>query len=476
MARRSDLAGLFCPSKIAVIGVSSRPGKLGHEVMRSLLAFKGEIFAVNPRHEEVLGIKCYSSVMEIKERPELAVIVLPAERVPDALEECGRAGVKFVVIVSSGFKETGHKGEKLENSLVAIAKKYQMRLVGPNCIGVANTEKAMYTFFQPEEFMQRPRPGSVAVMTQSGTIGCVLLEWLATTNIGLSKFISYGNKADIDERDVLEYLLNDEKTDIVVSYVENINGNKLMPTIRKFCRCKYLVMIKGGKTEGGKKAVKSHTGALAGNYAVFEGCIKQQGGIVVASLEEMKAVVSLLHAYKGLLPKFSGDVFIITNGAGLSVLMADHVCAARNLKMGSLPRHAFASLKKKLPKHVILANPLDLTGSALAEEFTAAAEALILHRAAEKKPRPALVLNLVLQDAPLGRGWEPLVRSMSKLKEEAVIVCCADGGKFTTKVLAEFRKSGIPAMRDPGTIITALDKIAEQQRWKQHEAKNNQRV
>ena len=241
------LDAFFKPRSVAVIGASAKPGKIGHEILRNLALYeyKGQVYPVNPRADEILGLKCYPSVLDIPDEVDLAVIAVSSELTPKVVEECGRKGVKAIVIVSGGFKELGGRYKDLEEEVVRIAKRYGMRIIGPNCIGIFDGETRIDTFFQSRERMLRPPKGPISFMTQSGTFGCAMLEWAAESGLGISKFVSYGNRCDVDEADLIRYFAEDPDTKVIAIYLEGLsNGRKFMEAAREVAPRKPIVVLK----------------------------------------------------------------------------------------------------------------------------------------------------------------------------------------------------------------------------------------
>jgi len=229
------LDAFFRPRSVAVIGASAKPGKIGHEILRNLALYeyKGRVYPINPRAEEILGLKCYKSILDVPDEVDLAVIAIASEATPKVIEECGRKGVKAVVIVSGGFKELGGRYKDVEAEVVRIARRYGMRIIGPNCIGVFDGETRLDTFFQARERMLRPPKGPIAFMTQSGTFGCTMLEWAAEAGLGISKFVSYGNRCDVDEADLIRYFAQDPDTRVIAIYLEGLAASmNLRPAAR----------------------------------------------------------------------------------------------------------------------------------------------------------------------------------------------------------------------------------------------------
>ncbi len=438
----------FNPDGIMVIGASSKPGKIGHTVLESLVnSYHGRICPINPKGGEIMGLKVYEDIGSAP-HCDLAVIALPAEKVPDAVEEFGKHGGKAVIVISGGFKELGGRGAELEEEMVRRARKYGLRIIGPNCIGVLDTHSGVDTFFQPRYAMKRPRKGNISIITQSGAVGLIALEWLAERGVGVDKFISYGNKADVDEIDALRYLENDENTRVIGIYLEGLrSGREFMDTLRSVTRKKPVVIIKAGATAHGMRAARSHTGSLASDISVFAGAMKQSGAILTTELEEFVEALSLLSMRN--LPK-GGRVAIVTNGAGPCVLLSDKIGESDMVFMARLSMETVENLRKALPPIVSLENPVDLTGSAGPEWFDIAISEL------EKDENvDVIVAALTLQDEPLAANWQKLPSILSERKKPVIVM--ASGGEFTKKVSYEIQRKGIPVIEFPGRVIKALE-------------------
>lgn len=267
---------LFNPSSVAVVGASRDSSKIGHVILRNFIegGFRGGIYPINPNCDEILNVKCYRSIKEVEGSIDLAVISIPAKFVIDALKECGEKGVKGAIVISGGFSEVGNIG--LEDELKEVCLRYDMACLGPNCMGVINPLTRVDSVFIPTYKMGRPKLGGVSFISQSGAIGGCVLDLMARQGFGMAKFVSYGNGAVIDETDLLAYLANDDKTRIIVLYIEGIRrGRKFFETLKEVTKKRPVVVLKGGKTAGGAVATKSHTGSLAGNAEVYEAVFKQ---------------------------------------------------------------------------------------------------------------------------------------------------------------------------------------------------------
>jgi acetate---CoA ligase (ADP-forming) len=347
----SSLEPLFTPRAVALVG-SVGEGKLGYELLQQLLAGGyRDVIAVNPKGQGALGVTGCASVVEAGLPLDLAVIASPAGTVAPVLEECGQAGVRAAVVISSGFGEMGNKAG--EEEIKAVAAQHGIRIVGPNCAGVINTAHSLCPTLET-----LPPAGHVAIISQSGALAGVLLGWAKRDGLGISKFVSYGNRADVNEVDLLEYLADDPETHVVCVYIETVsNGRAFMAAAARCAAAKPVIVIKAGRGESGQRATLSHTGSLAGSDAVYDAALIQCGAIRVTSAEEM---FDLCRALTGL-PRLAGRrVAIITNSGGPSILAADKAEAA-GLVVAEPGAEIRARLSAFLPAHAALKNPIDLT-------------------------------------------------------------------------------------------------------------------
>lgn len=448
----------FNANSVAIIGASSKKGKIGHEVLRSLLSSKLKIFAVNPKEDKILGVKTNKSISDL-EKVDLAVLILSAKEVPNAIEELGKKGINRVVIISGGFKELGGENEEYERKTVENAKKYGVRIIGPNCIGILNGKTKLDTFFQARENMLRPKEGNISFSTQSGTFGCSFLEWAALEEIGISKFVSYGNKCDIDEVDMLNYLREDEETEVIAFYIEGLSkGKEFLKLAKEVSKKKPIVVLKGGKTKEGVIAVKSHTGSLAGDDAVFIGAMRQSGIIVVEDLEELFDVCKIL----SLQPLPRGNrIGISTNGAGPCVIAIDFL-EENNLKLANLEEKSIESLKKQLPPFCVFSNPIDITGSADANLYR-----ISLNILAEDENVDIIMPFFVWQDSPIANTDKEIHENLKKIQKygKTTVVNCS-GGTYTFKQIKKMQKNKIPCIPTGSRIIKALGKVWWYVKWR----------
>jgi len=440
----------FNARSVAIIGASERPGSLGRALMTNLLEkFKGEIYPINVKYNRVFGLKCYKSILEVPGSVDLAVVAIPAASVPRVVDECGRKGVKGVVVISAGFREVGPEGAKLEEELVSVVRKHSMRLIGPNCLGVYDAHTGLDTIFNPSDRQGKPEPGNVAFISQSGALGAALLDWLKEEGIGLSKFISYGNAADVDEADLISYLAEDPRTEIIAAYIEGVrDGRRFVEAVRKAIRAnKPVIVLKAGKSEKGMKAVASHTGSLAGAYEVYKGALKQSGALIVDDLHELLiAIKALRYGARSRGP----NVAIVTNGGGAGVLATDSI-ESLGLRVAELSKETIDELRSKLPPTASPLNPVDILGDAPADRYELAIKSVLSDEKVD------MVMVIALMQSP-ALDADELIKILERVCKESKkpIVFVGPGGAYASKRLVMASRIGIPSFKDPVEAAKAL--------------------
>ncbi len=440
---KSDVDVFFNPKSIAIIGASRDPKKPGYQILYNMLSsgYKGKLYPINPRATEILGLKAYPSVKQVPEDIDLAVIVIPAQYVPKVAIECGDKGVKGIIVISGGFKEVGPEGAKLEEELVKIVKEYNMRLMGPNCVGVYVPKTGVNTTFLTRDRMGFPRHGPIAFISQSGAFGVAVLDWAAMRDIGLSKFASIGNKADIDETDLLEYLVEDEDTRVITLYIEGVsNGRKFINSLRKVTPRKPVIALKAGKTEAGARAASSHTGSLAGSDVLYDVAFKQTGTIRALGMEDLFDMAIAL-AFQP--PAKGRKVAILTVGGGSGVMAAD-ACIDQGLEVPRLSERTIEKLRKILLPIASPYNPIDITGSARDEHMIESVE--VLMRSGEID---VIIWIPYFMVPGISEGVvDEFIKRVREVNEELEtpipIVGAATGGTYTWKLAAKAERMGIP--------------------------------
>ena len=459
LAAVNALKSFFKPAAVAVVGASRKRGSIGGEIFRNLLryGFEGPVYPVNPNSRVIQSVTAYPTIGEVPGPVELAIIVVPAEQVIDAAASCARKGVKSLVVISAGFSETGEDGQRLQKELLRVCRESGMRLIGPNCMGIANTEEGVRldATFAPTE----PTAGRVGFSSQSGALGLAILEYAESLGLGLSTFVSVGNKADISGNDLLQYWEADEGTDVILLYLESFgNPKKFSRIARRVGQKKPIVVAKSGRSTAGARATSSHTGALiAASDITVDALFRQSGVIRTDTLEELFDVAALLTNQP--LPK-GKHVGIITNAGGPGILCAD-ACEARGLQIPLLSEDNQQKLRQKLCPSASTANPVDLIASATADHYRSAIEAV----AAD----PNIDSVIVIFTPPLSTRAEDvasaIIEEATKLKRSKPVVSVFVSPHSAPQELNS-EQLRIPCYRFPETAAIALARAARYHEWR----------
>lgn len=435
----------FNAESVAVVGASENPAKIGYSIVDSLLhqGYRGAIYPINPKQGQVMGLAAYRAMTEVEGPIDLAVVAIPLSGVPEVIGDCADKGIHNMVIVSGGGKELGEEGLKLECEIAEVSEKHGVRIVGPNCIGVFNAKNRLDTFFQTGERMARPKAGKIAVLTQSGTVGTALLEYAA--EVGVSKFVSYGNRLDVDEADLLAYLGEDPETEVVACYIEGLNdGRKFLRAAENVTHRKPLVVYKAGRTPQAAKASISHTGFFGGTYGPWKGAFTQAGVIPVDSLEALFAAIKSLAMQQ---PARGNRVAMISNGAGPMVQAMD-LFEYYGLQLGELAETTLDRMRQDYPPYFVVQNPVDVTGSGTAGDYALGIEALL-----EDGNVDLVMPWFVFQDPALR---PEIVEALSDLckRHDKPIVCGSMGGSYTEQMSACIEARGIPVFHSVSDWVT----------------------
>lgn len=449
-----ELKPFFEPKAVAIIGATNKKGKVGNVIFenfkrnKELGIFKGNIYPVNPKLDEIDGYKVYKSVKELPDDTDLAVISIPAPFVPATMKDIAEKGIKAVIIITGGFGELGEEGKKLEREIYEIAKANGIRVIGPNCVGVYVPDTGVDTVFLPEEKMDRPKSGPIAFVSQSGAFAAAMLDWAALAGIGIGKMVSYGNKIDVDDADLMDYFIYDEQIKVVTFYIEGVkDGRKFIEAAKRITKVKPVIALKSGRTEYGAKAASSHTGSLAGADVIYDAVFKQTGIIRAEDFEHMFDVAKAFAKCK--LPK--GDrIGIITDGGGAGVMASDAV-AKFGLKMAQLSEETLKFLKENFPPHAVAGNPTDVVGDTDAQRYKIAIEGFV------NDPNVDAILVIVLFQVPLLDEMEiiEILADYAK-KSEKPIVAVAMGGKKTEYYAKLLEEKGVPVYSTPERGVRAL--------------------
>lgn len=450
----ASLNYLLYPNSIAVIGASRRPGALGHLILQSIIknGFSGVVYPVNPNADVVMSVKAYHSVLDIPGDIELAIIVVPAKLVVEVTNECGRKGVHAIVVISDGFKERGAEGAARERELRDITLGYGMRLVGPNCMGVINTDPKVRlnaTFSQ----VYPPR-GNIALLSQSGAMGLVILEHANNLNMGISTFVSVGNRADISSNDLLQYWEQDLTTKVIILYLESFgNPLKFSCIARRVSAIKPILVMKSGSTPAGSRAALSHTGALATPEIVSDALFHQAGIIKINTVEELFNTATLLSNQP--VPK-GKRLVIVTNGGGPGIVAAD-ACAHHGLVLAELSPETISELRPAIKRDIGLNNPLDLTAAATAEEFENTLKVL-----ASDKGNDAVLVIFIPPIVVASKDMEEAIRRVAPVfqQQKKTLLACFMGQRGTRGRLGSSGEF-VPCYLFPEDAVSALAKAAE---------------
>jgi acetyl coenzyme A synthetase (ADP forming)-like protein len=432
----------FEPESVAVIGASRSPEKIGHIILENVkISFQGKIYPINPNAGEILGLEAFPSVLDIEEPIDLAVIAIPAEKVKSVVEECIEKKIKACIIVSSGFSEVGEK--ELEEELKKTSKG-KIRIIGPNCVG--NYAKELDTVFLPRIRLKRPLEGSISFITQSGAFGSILLDIIADKGIGVSKFISIGNKIDVEEVELIKYLEKDINTRCIALYLESLsNGQNFIKTARNISKKKPIVVFKAGKTEKGSEAVISHTGVLAGKPEIYSAAFKQAGVIQAKRSEEIFDFSKVLANQ----PVLKNDkIAIVTDGGGFGIVATDSAIE-NGLEVPELSAETQKKLQKILPSYGISKNPVDLTGDATSERFQKVLDVVF-----KDKEIGGVVCIVLMQVPTLTDEIIDILRD-SKVYGKPITVCTA-GSDYVQERARKLELFGIPVYPTPERAVKAM--------------------
>ena len=455
----SEMKRLFEPRSLAVIGASHNPEKIGHKILRNILSsgYEGRVYPVNPKGGEILGLKVYRNLEELRKEVgerelDLAIISVPAKLVRRVVEDCSKVEAGFLVIISSGFSEVGNVEE--EREIVRIARENGMRVLGPNVFGIYSARAKLNATFGPSEI----RPGKIAIVTQSGAIGIAMMGKISHEGLGVSAIVSVGNKADIDESDLLDYLGKQKETEVIFSYMEGVKeGEKLIKKLREVSRRKHVVVIKAGRSRRGAIAAASHTGSLAGSDEVFEAVMRQCGVLRAENIEEALDWCRFL--VRAPLPR-GEETLIVTNGGGLGVMATD-ACEKYGVKLydDQLVLKNFSDL---VPEFGSTKNPVDLTGNATPEHYRKA-----LMKALEIDEISS-VITIFSESALLPpkdiieviEEFEPTF-----LEKRKPIVFSMFGGAFAEEISEELSRKGVQVFNEVYRAVSSLGALYYRYRY-----------
>jgi len=455
----------FNPKSVAVIGASRKKSSAGQGILKSLLKggvfrsktnkpFKGKIYAINPKAEEILGVKCYKSIVDIRGKVDLAIIVVPAKIVPLVMRGCAKKKVKGVIIVSAGFSEIGDQGQKLQDEVVKIAKKAKIRILGPNCLGVMRPSTNLNASFGP----CMPKEGKVAFFSQSGALIDSVIDWSLEQNYGFSTVVSMGNKADVSLSELLLWAAEDKETKAIALYLEGVkDGRDFMRTAKRVSKKKPIIALKAGRSETGMKAVSSHTGSLAGSYEIYKAVFKQSRVHIAENVDELFEMSDALANQ----PRCKNGIVIVTNGGGAGVLCADY-CEALGINLVKLSKKTIEILDKSGKMHPAYSrrNPLDLVGDAMSERYEVAIDTIL-----QQKDVYGLIVIQTLQTMT-----QPILDAKAVLKArkkypDKPIITSYMGGKFTRKSVELLEANSVPDFNVPYKAAKAMKALIQRKKY-----------
>jgi len=461
------LDAFFNPRSVAVIGATRKIGKAGYVIFKNFSTsklrdvFMGELYPVNPNEDSILGFKCYRTLSEVPGEVDLIVIIIPAMAVPGVMEEAAAKKVKACIIISAGFREVGNAD--LEEQVVTIAKKGGTRVLGPNCLGVYYSKTGIDTLFLPETktlttgdevvATPRPMPGNIAMITQSGAFGSAALDYLTGRQMGVSKFVSFGNKCDVNESDILQYLLHDKETKVMLAYLEDVkDGREFLEIAKKVTVKKPVVVIKTGRSAAGARAAASHTGAIAGSDKIYDAAF-EQGGIIRA--RDMEEFFDMGKALAMQPPALGRNIGILTDAGGPGVMTVDE-CESLGLTVNRFTDDIIQKFQDLKDKNLILkisatSNPVDLTGSVTDDQFVASADLMF------QDPEIYGIILLGLHHMPgLREKYIDGIVKVSSKYTKPIVMCDIGETEMALYTRSRFDRLCVPSYSSPEDAARAM--------------------
>lgn len=443
----SDLHNFFYPRAVALIGATDKISKPGRAIIENLSHFNGAVYPVNPKHATLLGHKCYPSIGDVPDTIDLAIVALSAPLVANELAALHAKHIRNLIIISSGFAEAGEEGRLLQNAIAEQTKKLGMRVIGPNALGVYNTDNGLDSFFVSRERVSRPATGRLSIISQSGAITVILMEAMARDGMGIAKAVNYGNRLDVDDADALEYLADDEHTRAAAMYIESVgDGKKFLHAAKRFAAKKPLVIWKAGKYETGSAAVASHTATLAGRYGVYQAAFRQAGAVEAYGFDHLidaaKAVAVMDYACIGK------RLLIVTNGGGMAVAAADQA-SREGFVMPRVPDEVRDRLKQSYPPFFVVNNPVDITGSGGNNDYFIALQEALPHY-------DAAVVIVLMGATTVTEDVTGLIAKACHDARKPVVCCILQGLGYTREAMTALLQLGIPVYPSPERAVRAL--------------------
>ena len=451
-----SLESFFNPKSVAVVGASRQRGKVGYEILANMIeaGYEGQIYPVNPKTDTIEGLKCYPDIKSIGKTPDLVIIIIPAKFVPEIMQQCAKVGVKSVIIITAGFKEVGEEGRELEKQIVQIARRAGIRIIGPNCLGIIAPANKLNASFGGD----LPTEGVIGYISQSGALLAAILDMANANSIGFSKLVSIGNKADVDELDLIKALGEDDDTKVIAGYLESItDGNAFVNQAERISHDKPILLMKSGGTQAGAQAASSHTGSLAGSETAYEAVFERAGIIRCNSIKEQFDYAQAF-AYQPL--PAEPKVAVITNAGGPGIMAADAIERV-GLEFAELDEETKKTLASKLPPAANLNNPVDVLGDALADRYEFALDVVL----GDKNVNIVLVLLTPQAMTESAATAEALVK-LSDGKYNKPILACFMGAEKVRDGLKILRQGRIPQYDAPESAVSTIKAMADYVRWR----------
>ncbi len=450
VVQESNVYTMLNAQSVAVIGASQTRGSIGYTLFDNLIEseYKGQVYAINPKYDVVQGYTCYSSVGEIGAEIDMAVIATPASTIPQILKECGEKGIRSVMILSAGFKEAGKQGNQLYEEIKEICENYDIRAIGPNCIGIINPWKDLNLGF----YSRQALPGNLAFISQSGALSASILDWAVDQSVGFSGFVSIGSMMDVDFSDLIEYFENDDKTDCILLYIESLEeGERFLEVASRVSPKKPIIAVKAGRSVQGAKAAASHTGALAANDMIYDAAFEQAGILRVDTIAELFHVAQ---AFSSQPFPHGPNLAIVTNAGGPAVMATD-MLMKKSGQLAELADNTFNELDKKLPAYASKKNPIDVLGDASADTFAQAVSIC-----SEDANVDGLIAIFTTQGVsnPTDAA-QALVKQYSQNKKP--IIACWMGEADVREAREILEAAGIPNYRYPESAVNVFTKMVE---------------
>jgi len=442
VSEKHYLTPLFEPSSVAIVGASERAGSIGAVLVANMLAaqYRGALYAVNPKYQSVQGVPCYDAIGKLPPRVDLAVVATPPRTVPDVIEQCGRAGVRAAVVITSGFSEAGPAGAKLERAMLENARRHRLRLVGPNCLGLMRPELGLNATFA----RGTPLPGSLGLISQSGAVCTAMLDWARPNKVGFSSVVSLGGSTDVDFGEIIDYLVEDLRTEHILLYIEGVrSARRFVSALRAAARVKPVILMKVGRHPAGSRAAVSHTGAIVGLDDVFDAVVKRAGVVRVTTIGQLVAAAQALAAHV----RPQGDrLAVVTNGGGPGVMAADRA-ADLGIPLAQLSAQTIETLKQSLPENWSHGNPIDLIGDAGPDRYRAAVGACLADDNVDGV-LAVLTPQAITQPAEAARAVIESAKGSSK-----PVLACWMGEEQTAEARRLFVEAGMPVFRTPDPAV-----------------------